>query len=157
MKNTLSVALVFVPKESHDALSCSDPTFCYNLNLGFLCLFRLGGLLRLSTTSRLHLSRKLLDIPCDGMTSGNAAHTAIKRWHALSSCSNSRFSLMALACSRLIRPVMPRSVSIFRRCRICSEEVSRPLNSFDHTLRIPQATTRDYHAQFKPQRNSRSR
>lgn len=61
-----------------------------------------------------------------------------------SSCANSLFSRIAFACSRLMRPVMPRSARICFSRLIWSEGRSRSLNSFAQTLRTPHATTRDF-------------
>ena len=62
-----------------------------------------------------------------------------------SSCSNSLFSLIAFACSKLIRPVIPSSASSLRKARIWSEGRSAfsALKNLDQTLRTPQATTKD--------------
>ena len=64
--------------------------------------------------------------------------------HVPNSCANSLFSLIAFACSRLIRPVMPRSDNSSFNFLICCCGLSNPWNSFDQTLRVPQATTRDW-------------
>ena len=61
-----------------------------------------------------------------------------------SSCASSLLSLIALACSMLIRPVIPSSARISLSFLICSCGVSRPWKTFDHTFLTPQARTRDW-------------
>lgn len=68
----------------------------------------------------------------------------ISEGYSRNSCSNSRFAFIAFACSKLMRPVIPSSCKISLSFLICCEGVSSPLNTFDQTLRTPQARTRDW-------------
>ena len=66
-----------------------------------------------------------------------------KEEHAPSSCASSRRARISRACSKLMRPSIPKSLSILRMCAICAL-LDRPLSSRVHCFRTPQATTSDW-------------
>jgi hypothetical protein len=68
--------------------------------------------------------------------------SAVQRSHAPSSWASSRRARISRACSKLIRPAIPRSVSIWRMCATWAL-VLRPSSSRVHCFRTPHATTRD--------------
>jgi hypothetical protein len=70
-----------------------------------------------------------------------------KEERAPSSCASSRRTRIIRACSKLMRPSIPRSLSMLRICAICAL-VDRPLSSRVHCFRTPQATTSDWGGQM---------
>ena len=73
--------------------------------------------------------------------------TSDSRFNIPNSLANSLFCFIVLACSMLIRPVMPRSARISFSFLICCCGESRSWNTFDQTLRTPQARIKDYSTQ----------